>query len=270
MNTQSNTKAFLFSIGSITLFIGIFMLLSQLKTFLPPQFERYAHGIAGTISAFGAIWLFAKIEKSSFKNYGLYWDRSTLRNLLIGLFIGFTIALLMIFSQIFYSDLVLTRSKQELSTFLLGLPAILILAYMEEVAFRSYAFIKLNKAFGIRATQLIVAILFALYHVLNGWSLALAFIGPGIWALLYGLAAASSKGIALPTGLHAGVNMVLALFVGKTNLDSLWTIHFAGDPTTSQVNANEQFGLITHIVLLLIGVIGTELYSRKFKKTINK
>jgi len=31
--------------------------------------------------------------------------------------------------------------------------------------------------------------------------------GPGIWALVFGLGAAWSKGIALPTGIHVALNL---------------------------------------------------------------
>ena len=146
MNKESKSRTLLLSIGFVIVFVTIFIILSQLKQFLPENLERYSHGILGTISAFATIGLFLKFEKKKLKDYGLVWEKNTPKKFIIGIGIGVTLALIMILSQVFVSGLEITASEnQSISTFLISIPAILILAFMEELAFRSYPFIKLNK-----------------------------------------------------------------------------------------------------------------------------
>jgi hypothetical protein len=127
----------------------------------------------------------------------------------------------------------------------------------------------LNKQFGLRTTQFIIAILFALYHVANGWSIGLSFLGPGIWSLAYGLSAVASKGISMPTGLHSGVNIILALFIGKKNIESLWVIDFPTEVSENVIIANQNVGIIIHVSLLVLCIIAIEIYLRKKKTTAN-
>ncbi len=270
MNKQSKSKTLLVSIGFVIVFVVIFMVLSRVKHFLPENLERYSHGILGTISACAAIWLFLKFEKKNLKDYGLVWEKNTPKKLIIGIVIGITLALIMIFSQVLISGLEITVSENlYISTFLISIPAILILAFMEELAFRSYPFIKLNKKFGLRTTQFLIAILFALYHVANGWSIGLSFLGPGIWSLAYGLSAVASNGISMPTGLHSGVNIILAVFIGKKNIESLFVIDFPKTVSENTISANQNIGIIIHVSLLILCIIATEIYLRKKKTTAN-
>lgn len=263
MSKSPGLKALLLSTGSIIVFVLLLMLLSQIKNIVPVRFERYTYGILGIFAAFTAVWLFIKIERSTFKEFELQWHKDTIRKFAIGLAIGIFLSLIMIFSQVLYSGLeVKLSSDQDLISFLIWSPAIIILAFMEEVAFRSYPFIRLNREFGFRTTQIIIAILFALYHVINGWPILISFLGPGIWSLAYGLAAKISNGVSMPTGLHSGVNLILALFVGKKNIESLFTIDFAGEVSDSLIKANEAFGIGIQLALLVGCIIATELYLR--------
>jgi len=270
MNKQSKAKTLILSIGFVIVFVTIFIVLSQLKQFLPENLERYSHGILGTISAFTTIGLFINFEKNKLKDYGIVWEKKTTKRFLVGTVIGVILALTMIFSQVLISGLEITvPENQNIPTFLISIPAILILAFMEELAFRSYPFSKLNKQFGLRTTQFLIAILFALYHLVNGWSIGLSFLGPGIWSLAYGLSAVASNGISMPTGLHSGINIILALFIGKKNVESLWTIDFPTEVSKNMIAANQKVGIIIHVSLLILCIIATEIYLRKKKTTAN-
>lgn len=254
----------------VAVFIIVFMLLSQIKNFIPEKFERYSHGIIGTIVAFGTVWGFLKFEKKSLKSIGLKWEKKTLKKFTLGLSVGLVLGSLMILSQVMYSGMEISLSENyNIPSFLLWSSALIPLAFMEEIAFRSYPFIKLNKVFGLRITQVIIAILFALYHVLNGWSLGLAFLGPGIWALAFGLSAIFSDGISMPTGLHYGVNFVLALVSSQNGIEGIWTIDFPDNVSETVLKANENFGIGIQLALLVLCIIGTELYLRKKKTTAN-
>lgn len=267
MKYQSKIKSLILSVSFVVVFIIVFMLLSQIKNFIPVKFERYAHGIIGTIIALATVWVFLKFEKKSFKSIGLKWEKNTPKKFALGISVGLVLGSLMILSQVMYSGMEISLSENyNIPSFLLWSSALIPLAFMEEIVFRSYPFIKLNKVFGLRITQIIIAILFALYHVLNGWSLGLAFLGPGIWALAYGLSAIFSDGISMPTGLHYGVNFVLALVSSQNGIEGIWTIDFSDNVSGTVLKANENFGIGIQLVLLVLCIIGTELYLRK-KKT---
>jgi len=87
-----------------------------------------------------------------------------------------------------------------------------------------------------------------------------AFLGPGIWALVFGIAAIRSKGIALPTGIHVGLNLTLSILGMSNGVESFFV--------TSQVEStsNTIANLTTRVLVLLAGVLLTEFYIRKSGK----
>ena len=254
------------SIAFIASYLIFGAILAQLKPFFPLQYERYAQGLVGTGGAMLTVGLFFKLEKKSLRDYGLNWEKSNFSKFMIGLLLGIVLAGGMLFSQISFSDLELTLNDEvSLFPFLLWSLAFVPLAFMEEVAFRSYPLLKLNQAFGFRITQIILAILFAVYHMLMMWTPEASLLGPGIWALAYALAAVRSGGIALPTGLHFGLNFVQSLIGGQKGIDPIWTLDYPANVSDSAIEANNQFGIGLHILLLICCIIATEVYVRKQK-----
>ncbi|MBL0270178.1 MAG: CPBP family intramembrane metalloprotease [Chitinophagaceae bacterium] len=83
-----------------------------------------------------------------------------------------------------------------------------------------------------------MAILFGAYHLANGWTLQNAFLGAGVWGIIFGLAAYRSGGIALPTGLHYAVNMTTSAFGISSGSYHLWVLK-SGDGQ-SLANYQEQ------------------------------
>ncbi|MDR7130971.1 membrane protease YdiL (CAAX protease family) [Algoriphagus sp. 4150] len=191
-------------------------------------------------------------------NYNLVWRKNTLLKFFKGLAIGAAACATIILILALFGGLKIQKNPEALSLwtpflYLAMVPA----AFMEEIAFRSYPFIKLIKAFGIRITQLIVVIAFALYHIPLGWSILSAFLGPGIWALVFGIAAVRSKGIALPTGIHVGLNLIQSIFGMSKGIESFWLT--SQDENTSSFIDN----LVTRILVLLAGILLTEYYIRR-------
>jgi len=270
MNNKIKLKSLALSISFVVVFILLLFLLAQFKHFVPDKFERYSHGIVGLVASLATVSIFIKYEKSTFRKYGLNWKKNTVKKFALGLLVGLVLGSFMILSQVLYSGLEITLSENyNISSFLLWSSALIPLALMEEIAFRSYPFIKLNKVFGLRITQIIIAILFALYHVLNGWTVGLAFLGPGIWALAYGLSAMVSDGISMPTGLHYGVNLVLSLISSQKGIEGIWIVDFPENVSETVLKTNENFGIGIQLALLILCIIGTELYLRKKKTTAN-
>lgn len=266
MNLQKKSNSIILSIGSVVTFIVIFILLSQLKHFIPSQFERFAHGIIGLISAIVAIWIFLKLEKKSFASIGLVWQKNTFQKFIIGLLVGVFMAAIMVYVQVLVSGLEISLDENyNIATFLMWSSALIPLALMEEIAFRSYPFIKLNRVFGFRITQVIVAVLFAVYHIANGWSVGMSFLGPGILALVFGLSAKISDGISMSTGLHYGANILLTAIGSQKGIDGVLSIDFPAEATESAIVANQNVSVAIHIGLLICCIIVTEIYLKSKK-----
>lgn len=141
--------------------------------------------------------------------------------------------------------------------------AIIPLALMEEIAFRSYTFLELNHRYGFRLTQWLVAIAFAFYHIVQGWNISTAFFGPAIWAFVFGLGAIYSRGIALPTGIHVALNIGQQVFgMQGENSNAVWVLKHPEGTTAEAIARTDQIGLITQIMVFVIALISTEYYIR--------
>jgi len=245
------------------LFILLLQIVGVIHVFIPEKFNPILLGILGTMLSLAITFSFLKFEKSTFRDIGLFFDSKTLKKTLKGFLIGAIIACLMIGSIIVFSDLKIDFiENKNLFNALSWLLVFIPLAFMEEVIFRGYAFIKLNKLVGLRITQVIIAILFAYYHDFTGSTFTSQLLGPGVWAIIYGWAAIKSDGIALPTGIHISANMILAVVGLKDERYSLWQIEYATEITTEMQNNTEIVGISVQILLLIVGIILTEWYIR--------
>jgi len=258
---SSITRSILFWIIFLGLLVGSSYLFVNL---FPPVWSRFAYGIFGTLSAIFTTWMFIKIEKKSFKDIGLVWERGTIFRFFKGILIGTIIFILILFILLNFTELQLQKNTKTVSPWnFLGYLVFVPLALMEEVAFRSYPFLKLNKAWGLRITQIFVAIAFALYHILNGWSAYSSFAGPFVWAFVFGLAAIWSGGIAMPTGIHIALNVIQPLIGIKGSLPAIWTLDYKEGTTADQIAKAENFQIGTQLVVLIGAVALTELFIRK-------
>ena len=83
----------------------------------------------------------------------------------------------------------------------------------EELVFRGYAFERLIETIGLWPAQLVVALLYGVYHLLNGWSWQVAFGATLIGSLMFGLAYVRWRSIPLVVGAHAAVTWVRDLIL---------------------------------------------------------
>jgi uncharacterized protein len=223
--------------------------------------HKFTYGIFGTTIALLVTWIFIKAEKKSFAEYNLVWKKNTALKFFRGLAIGIASYTLITLILIVFAELKIQKNPEAISPWIwFSYLAILPASLMEEIAFRSYPFLKLNKAFGLRLTQVVVLIAFALEHVVLGWNFLGAFLGPGIWAVIFGIAAIRSKGIALPTGIHVGLNLIQSIIGGSRGVESFWL------SSQDESSSNNAVNLITRILVLLTGVLLTEFHLRKLKE----
>ena len=77
---------------------------------------------------------------------------------------------------------------------------------VEELVFRGYGFKRLIEAIGHWRAQLLTALLFALFHIFNGWSWQVALVGTTTGSLLFGLVFIRWQSVPAAVGVHAATN----------------------------------------------------------------
>ena len=229
--------------------------------------ERLAFGVIGSIVAYLVILGFLKIDKSTFGEIGLVWESGTITRFFKGILIG---------TVIFFISLLLLKNFTELQfqhnlrgidlTTMLGYLIFFPLALMEELAFRSYPFIKLKKRYGIWVAQLIVAIAFALYHIVYGWSVYSAFTGPFVWAFVFGIAAVWSGGIAMSMGIHVAVNILQPMTGMKGEEHSLWILDYKAGTLENLIARTDTVAIIIQLLILGGAILATMIYVKHKSK----
>jgi uncharacterized protein len=245
------------------LFIGLLMLMvGFLQPVFPARYERFVYGIGNTIGTFLLTFLFIRFEKKSWRDYGLVWEAGTLFRFFKGLLYGGLIFAGLLALLVAAGGIRVSLSPNWTVEALFWYLPIIPLAIFEEVAFRSYPFIQLNKKFSFLITQLIVAVAFALYHISMGWDITVSLLGPGIWALVFGLGAVWSKGIALPTGLHVALNLAQTVVGMREESGAIWMLN--EDPAAALLPANT-VGMIGQVAVGVVALILTIKYRGSLK-----
>jgi uncharacterized protein len=251
------------------LFLGLLFFAGILANgIISPAWNRFIWGIAGTISAFIVAWLILRVEKKSFAHYGLTWQKGTLLRFFKGFLLGTAIILIIILGLLLFTEIQIEINPESWNSIaLISYSSIIPLALMEEIAFRSYPFVKLNTVFGLRVTQVLVAIAFASYHIISGWDIQIAFLGPGLWAFVFGLAVVWSKGIALPTGIHVAINLGQVLGgMRNQGQESIWILRYPENTSQESIEFTNTVGLASQVLVFVITVFLMELYIRRKSK----
>ncbi|MBS1734343.1 MAG: CPBP family intramembrane metalloprotease [Bacteroidetes bacterium] len=212
-----------------------------------------------------ATWLLLKIDKKTFAEINLVWQNSSLMKFIKGVILGSFIFGVLLSVLLLFADIEIQNSSQGMSlSAAAAYLSIIPLALAEEIAFRAFPFIKLERAFGLRITQWIVAIVFAAYHVVIGWDLLAAFLGPGIWAFVFGLSARWSGGIAMPTGIHVALNVWQPL-VGMSpgTYTSVWILKNNQAISPGQISKADLTGIVLQAIILIAAILLTEYYIKK-------
>ena len=223
-------------------------------------------GILVTAIALLLTYGFVKKDGKTLRDIGFSFSKNTPINFLKGLMIGCLVAITMFAIILTLSELQISFNEDaNIPSVLIWLLAFFPLAYMEEVIFRGYAFTKLIELGGIWPAQILMALLFTWYHDFTGATFWVQLLGPGVWVLIYGVALIWSKGIALPTGLHMGLNIILALVSQKDNREGLWYLDYKTENTQDLILDSETISLIMQICVLVTGIVLTEYFRRKYR-----
>lgn len=249
------------------LFVALLYGMGSVTPLFSKTYYSLATGVFGSLIALVVTKIFLWREKKNFRDVGLFLTGSSVPKFFLGFLIGTVIIGLMVLVLVSFTTMRFTRTNIQFEfADYIGYLAILPLAFMEELAFRAYPFVRLNQKLGLRATQVIVAIAFALYHIAGGQSVYSSFLGPGIWAFTFGLLAYWSGGIAMPLGLHVAANMLQSIIGLKTTPRSLWTLEFTNGSTPEALAQVEQTGWIMHMGFLAVTLFIMEYYMGRKKE----
>lgn len=83
----------------------------------------------------------------------------------------------------------------------------------EELIFRGYGFERLLSVIGHWKAQVVTALAFALFHVLQGWPWHVALLGTTVGSLLFALVLIRWNSLPAAIGVHAGANWVKELLL---------------------------------------------------------
>lgn len=236
------------------------MILSSVVTKeLPKTFSDILHGVIVVLGIFGITILFSRWEKTTLLEIGVVPHRNTIKLFVFGFAIGLVLALTHALAVVYFiqSKLVLVSSLS-LSSFFLTLLLYFIFSLREELAFRAYSLRTLAYSLGSWKAQIIIAIIFGIEHMAGGYTFKQAFLGAAVGAILFGIAALKTKGIALPVGLHLAWNF------------GQWCLGFKDEPgiweniiEKGSETSNEQIGSIIYLVVMGLAILGFYFYLPK-------
>lgn len=81
-----------------------------------------------------------------------------------------------------------------------------LLASREELTFHGYPLRRLASLFGRWPALIVVSLVFAAEHVAGGADWLAAIAGAGVGSMLFGVASLTTRGLAVPIGIHAAWN----------------------------------------------------------------
>lgn len=221
---------------------------------LPLEPKQQIVGYLGplVILVFTLLWI--KLEKKTPTDFWLILEQRTWFRLSVGALLGMIV--MAFFIGMFWMAMPLEFERvgdfHLMPMLVWPLFVFMGLSLMEELLFRAYPLIKLKELMGTRWAIYITSICFGLYHGLS----PNAFLSPAIWGLTFGFLALWSRGLALPTGFHFGLNFVQSLIGEKPMYaKSVWKISLP-DPSAGILNIQQvtylQMGLLLTLGILLI------------------
>ncbi len=149
------------------IFIGI---LAALTVMPFNALSKYGAGsILVTVIALIVTYIAVRLNKTTFKAVNFYLDKRTTLQFFSGFILGSLIIGLMLVVLITCSALEINRNQNiDMYAVAIGILPVFLLAYMEEVIFRGYAFSKVNEHLGIWLAQILLGLLFVWYHDFTG------------------------------------------------------------------------------------------------------
>jgi membrane protease YdiL (CAAX protease family) len=231
-------------------YMAILVLAWMVKAKVPPKWGQLVWGLLSSAALLLITMVFLRWEGHAFRDIGLNIEAMSVPRAVAGIAIGLgAFAVILSLVSIIAGPIHLTRGAASPGAVVLSSCAFLALACMEELGFRGYALSTLVRTFGMWRAQAIVAVAFGLAHVAYGWSWTNILLGVMPWAIVFGMAATSSRGLAMPIGVHAGVNF--AQWAVSDN-SGIWKLVF-NDQLRSRIgSASRIIGIAVALLLAFL------------------
>lgn len=254
-----------YTLGRVLLFCAgcavILVICSGLTKGISVAINDHLSILSATILTFLLIILFLKWEKLKLSGVGIVPGKYSISRFFYGYLIGFCMAGLQAFVVLMYGHFQLKLVPHISSIDVLS-PLLLyfLIACREELAFRSYSLRSLNIALGPVWALTIIGVIFIVEHIAGGMTWRIAILGSGAGAILFGVSALKTKGLALSLGLHSAWNF------------GQWTFGFKGKPGIWEAVVEkgyeskiEHVGLTAFLFIMGIAIAGVFFYYRKNK-----
>lgn len=180
-------------------------------------------GAITCLLTYGLTLLFLRWDGWSLRDAGLDLMAKSVPRMFFGFAIGFALVALQE-SLLFAGGHVhwtYVGPSSPMRWLLLGVTAYFLLALREEIAFRAYPLRRLENVLGLWPSMLIVGLVFALEHLAGGLPWSLSLLGPFAGAILFGMAALATRGIAIPLGIHFAFNLGQWV-MGQKEITGFW------------------------------------------------
>jgi CAAX protease family protein len=219
-------------------YLAIIYSTGYLKSRVPPEWGGLFWGAASSVLILGLTVLFLRLDRRRPATIGVNVDRGSVLRLIAGVVIALvTYGLIVLLVATLLGPVRFVRvSGQQASVVFLTMVTTLALAAMEELGFRGYPLRTLVGAFGYWPAQVIVAVAFGLCHLLFGYSWLAIWLGVIPCALLFGAAAIASRGLAVPIGVHTGLNLAQWMAGERSGQGGIWSI-VADEQTRARIGA---------------------------------
>jgi uncharacterized protein len=215
-------------LGRVMLFIlsCAFLLAatSPITQRIPGLWGNLALGSVASLGAFALTVVFVRWDGISLKSVGAALAHGSWLRLASGFLVGLVLVSIYTLISAIAGHVRWTRAPGNgFATAMMSLLTFLAISCREELAFRGYPLLRLNKSFGVWRAQIIVALVFAAEHMAGGWPLSRALLGAGVGSLMFGMAAIATRGLAVPIGLHTAWNFGDWILGGKGS-PGLWRV----------------------------------------------
>ncbi len=239
-----------------------------LKSLLPPRIAPLAWGGVSTLGLVGLTFWLLRREHRTAKMVGLQWSATSLRRFGAGLFLGVGVyATILLMISLIAGPLEIHRAMRPTGVVLLTVvTTTLALGAMEEIGFRAYPLFTLMASLGSWWGQLIVAVAFALTHVLYGWSFSTVALGVFPSALLFGAAAVATRGIACPLGVHVALNLG-QWAMGEKGEPGIWQIALDSASKARVAALAPIIGFVVVAVAAIAVLLGSAWHARRANET---
>jgi membrane protease YdiL (CAAX protease family) len=212
--------------GRVALFFFLCAILLASIAPLDRRFPQLPPGLLmGAITSGGTFLLtiaFVRWEGLRLEDVGAAFDRRSPMRFVIGFLIGILLVAFHVLIEGTVGQVRWARAEGPGSgKIAVTLVTFVLLACREELAFHGYPLRRLYSLIGLWGSQLIVALVFAAEHAAGSSTWLQAIFGAGVGSLLFGMAAITTRGLAVPIGLHAAWNFGDWMHGGK-GAGGLW------------------------------------------------